>query len=164
VGELLARQLAEEGARLTVTDIDPGKRAVAEELGARWVEPEGAQRHECDIVAPCALGATLTSDEVAALRCRMVVGAANNQLAGDGVAEELAARGIAWVPDFVANAGGLIYAVSQTRDGVSPEAALQRVEGLGETALDVLQRAQDDGTTTLAAAIRIADERIAATG
>jgi leucine dehydrogenase len=162
VGELAARGLAAEGARLTVTDVDDAKRAIAEELGARWVAPEGAQRHECDVVAPCALGATLTSEEVAALRCRIVVGAANNQLAGDGVAAELAARGIAWVPDFVANAGGLLYAVTLSRDGVSPDQALERVEGLGDTALEVLRRAEADGTTTLEAAIRIADERIAA--
>jgi leucine dehydrogenase len=158
----VARGLAHAGARLTVTDVDDGKRALADELGARWVEPEGAQRHECDVVAPCALGATLTSEEVAALRCRLVVGAANNQLAGDGVAAELAARGIAWVPDFLANAGGLLYAVSLTREGLTPEQALERVGGLGDTAAEVLRRADADGTTTLAAAIRIADERIAA--
>jgi len=161
VGELVARGLHDAGARLIVTDVDAGKRALADELGARWVDPEGAQRHECDVLSPCALGATLTSEEVAALRCRLVVGAANNQLAGDGVAAELAARGIAWVPDFLANAGGLLYAVSLSREDLTPEQALERVEGLGETAAEVLRRADAEGTTTLEAAIRVADERIA---
>jgi leucine dehydrogenase len=162
VGELLARRLAEAGARLTVTDVDPGRRAVAAELGAAWIEPEGAQRHPCDILAPCALGATLTAAEVAALSCRLVVGAANNQLANDGVAADLEARGIVWVPDFVANAGGLLYAVSVSRDALSTADAVALVERLGDTALEVVRRAAAERTTTLAAAIRIADERIAA--
>jgi leucine dehydrogenase len=146
-----------------VTDIDTAKRGLAGELGARWVEPEGAQRHECDVLSPCALGATLTSAEVAALRCRLVVGAANNQLAGDGVAAELAARGIVWVPDFLANAGGLLYAVTLSREGLTPAEALARVEGLGETASEVLRRAEAENTTTLEAANRVADERIQST-
>src|SRR5205085_2577332 len=97
-----------------------------------------------------------------ALRCRLVVGAANNQLAGDDAADRLAARGIAWVPDFVANAGGLLYAVSVGRDGLTRESALARVEALGDTALEVLRRAAEERTSTLAAANAVADERLAA--
>ncbi len=155
VGEALARLLAAADARLTVTDIDRGRRAVADELGAAWVEPETAQHTECDVLAPCALGATLTQAEAERMRCRLIAGAANNQLAGDDVADDLAARGIAWVPDFVANAGGLLYAVSVARDGLAPAEALARVETLGDTALEVLRRA--DGTSTLAAANAVAD-------
>jgi leucine dehydrogenase len=161
VGEPLARRLAADGARLAVTDIDPSRRTVAEELGAEWIELDGAQRRECEIVAPCALGATLTQDEAAALRCRLVVGAANNQLAGDGVAAALAARGIAWVPDFVANAGGLLYAVTVGRDRRTREEAFERVERLGDTALEILRRAEVQRITTLEAAVRLADERLA---
>jgi leucine dehydrogenase len=160
VGEALARLLAAAGARLSVTDIDPTRRAVAAELGAAWVEPHTAQHTGCDVLAPCALGATLTHAEAERLRCRVIAGAANNQLAGDDVADALAARGIAWVPDFVANAGGLLYAVSVARDGLTEAEALKRVDTLGDTALEVLRRA--DGTSTLAAAIAVADERLAA--
>jgi leucine dehydrogenase len=163
VGAALARRLAAAGARLSVTDIAPGRRALAGELGAAWVAPETAQRTPCDVLAPCALGATLTPEEVDALRCRLVVGAANNQLAGDDVADRLAARGIAWVPDFVANAGGLLYAVGVGRDGLAPEQALARVEALGDTALEVLRRAAAEGISTLAAANAVADERLGAT-
>jgi leucine dehydrogenase len=159
VGESLARRLTADGAVLAVTDIDASRRALASELGAEWIELEGAQRRDTDILAPCALGATLTSEEVAALSCRLVVGAANNQLAADTVAAELAARGIVWVPDFLANAGGLLFAVSVGRDGLTAEAGYARVEKLGETATAVLRRA--DGGSTLAAAIAIADERLA---
>jgi leucine dehydrogenase len=162
VGEALARLLAAAGARLTVTDIDPGRRAVAEELGAGWVDPATAQHTGCDVLAPCALGATLTHAEAERMPCRVIAGAANNQLAGDDVADALSARGIAWVPDFVANAGGLLYAVSVARDGLPPAEALTRVDALGATALEVLRRAEAEGTSTLAAANAVADARIAA--
>jgi leucine dehydrogenase len=162
VGERLARLLAQDGAQLAVTDIDPARQLVAEELGATWISVDGAQRREAEIVAPCALGATLTTDEVNAMTCRLVVGAANNQLADDSVADTLKARGIAWIPDFVANAGGLLYAVTVGRDERSREEAIAAVEALGDTATQILQRAENDGITTLDAAIRVADERLAA--
>ena len=162
VGELLARRLAAEGALLAVTDIDPAKRAIAGELGAEWVPVEGAQRRESEIVAPCALGATLTAEEVGAMRCRLVVGAANNQLADDTVADTLKHRGIVWVPDFVANAGGLLYAVTVGRDERPREEAIARVEALGDTASEILERAESQGITTLEAATRVADERLGA--
>jgi leucine dehydrogenase len=160
VGERLARRLAAEGAVLALTDIDPAKQAVAEELHADWIPVEGAQRREADVVAPCALGATLTAEEVDAMRCRLVVGAANNQLAEDSVAAALRERGIAWVPDFVANAGGLLYAVTVGRDERPREEAIARVEALGDTAQQILERAETQGITTLEAAIRMADERL----
>jgi leucine dehydrogenase len=162
VGELLARRLAADGATLALTDIDPAKQAIALELRAEWVPVKGAQRRESEIVAPCALGATLTTEEVEAMRCRLVVGAANNQLADDGVAATLRARGIAWVPDFVANAGGLLYAVTVGRDERPREEAIARVEELGNTASQILERAATEGITTLEAAIRVADERLMA--
>jgi len=161
VGERLARRLAAEGASLAVTDIDPARESVARELGAEWIPVEGAQRREADIVAPCALGATLTADEVENLQCRLVAGAANNQLAEDSVAAVLRQRGIAWVPDFVANAGGLLYAVTVGRDERPRDEAIARVEALGDTAEQILQRAETEGVTTLEAAIRMADERLA---
>jgi leucine dehydrogenase len=161
VGELLARRLAHDGAQLAVTDIDPSREAIAEELHAEWIPVEGAQRRECEIVAPCALGATLTTSEVEQMVCKLVVGAANNQLADDSVAATLRGRGIAWVPDFVANAGGLLYAVTVGRDERPREEAIARVEALGDTAKAILERAENQGTTTLEAAIRMADERLA---
>ncbi|MDQ6606295.1 MAG: hypothetical protein M3Z06_07080 [Actinomycetota bacterium] len=164
VGELLARRLAAAGAKLIVTDIDPGRRAVATELGADWIEPEAAQRHDCDILAPCALGATLTAAEVRGMSCRLVVGAANNQLANDDVADILTERGITWVPDFVANGGGLLYAISLRRDQLSEAESLALVRGLGDTAATVLRRAELERVSTLTAATRIADERLGRAG
>jgi leucine dehydrogenase len=160
VGELLARRLAQAGAQLIVTDIDPEQQAVAAEIGAQWVDPEAAQCHDCEILAPCALGATLTADEVRGMTCRLVVGAANNQLASDDVADVLTEQGISWVPDFVANAGGLLYAISIGRDRLSGPDSLALVARLGDTAREVLRRAERERSSTLQAAIGIADERL----
>ncbi|MBO0850960.1 MAG: Glu/Leu/Phe/Val dehydrogenase, partial [Pseudonocardia sp.] len=86
VGERLARALTAAGARLTVTDIDPARRELAAELGARWLGPATAWTADADVLVPAALGGTLTRSLVPALRCRAIVGPANNQIAEDEVA------------------------------------------------------------------------------
>jgi leucine dehydrogenase len=108
VGGRLAELLAEGGARLLLADIDDGRRELADRLGAGWTDPDTALLAEVDVLAPCALGGVLNDRTVPQLRCRAIAGAANNQLADDTVGELLAARGILWVPDFVANAGGVV--------------------------------------------------------
>ena len=92
VGGRLARSLAAAGARLTVTDVAESKRALADELGAAWVEPGEAHLVEADVFVPCGLGGVLTHEVVDALRVRAVVGAANNQLASRDVAGHLTER------------------------------------------------------------------------
>src|SRR5204862_3327013 len=87
VGSLIARMLAEAAARLVVTDVDPTKRELADELGADWIAPEAAIGIEADIVVPAAVGGLLTAAAVAELRCAAIAGPANNQLAADGVAD-----------------------------------------------------------------------------
>jgi leucine dehydrogenase len=104
----LARGLAEAGAELVVADIDEGKRELAAALGAEWADPAAALRARVDVVAPCALGGILDDRSAEELRCRVIAGAANNQLASEGVADLLAAREILWAPDFVASAGGIV--------------------------------------------------------
>ena len=113
------------------------------------------------MVAPCALGAVLDHLTVPELRCRAVAGAANNQLASDDVAALLAERGIAWAPDFVANAGGIInIAVELEPGGYAPERAGERVLAIGDTVRTVLDMAEANDTTTLAAAIELARKRL----
>ena len=165
VGGTLARGLAEAGAALVLADVAPGKRALADELGARWAEPDEALRAEVDVVAPCALGGVLDHAAVPALRCRAIAGAANNQLASDDVAAELHARGILWTPDFVANAGGIInIAVELEPEGYSADRARARVLAIGETVGTVLDIAESSGTTPLAAAQELARRRLAEVG
>jgi leucine dehydrogenase len=162
VGGKLARLLAESGAELTVADVDDGKRALAAELGATWTDPASALTAEVDVVAPCALGGVLDEATVPRLRCAVVAGAANNQLASDAAAVALAERGILWTPDFVANAGGIInISVELEPDGYDAVRAEQRVRGVADTARTVFEHADATGATPLAAAVEIARRRLA---
>lgn len=162
VGGRLARALAAGGARLTVTDVDRSKQALATELGAQWVEPEDAHRVQADLFVPCGLGGALTTRVIDELRVRGVVGAANNQLAHRGAAQQLADRGILWAPDFVANGGGVIYLDAASDAGADLEAIGRRVEAIGDTVTAIFREAAASGTTTLVAAERIAAERLTA--
>ena len=165
VGGKLARMLAEEGATLVVADVDEGKRALADELGARWTDPDSALTAEVDVLAPCALGGVLDDDTVPELECRVVAGAANNQLAADAIAVQLADRGIVWAPDFVANAGGIINISVELEDtGYDAGRAEERVRGVSDTTRMVFEHADATGATTLAAAMEIARRRLAEAG
>ena len=97
---------------------------------------------------------------IAQLRCRAVVGAANNQFADRADAVTLAERGILWAPDFVANAGGVIYLAMATRPGADLESILQRVDDIGDTMRAVYRSASEQGITTLAAAEKLATDRL----
>jgi leucine dehydrogenase len=160
VGSLLGEALHALGARLTVTDVIPEKRAMAERWGARWATPEEALTADADIVSPNALGGLLTDDVVPAIRARLICGAANNQLAHPGVASALSARGITWVPDFVASAGGILHGAATDMFGLSAEAAEFRLVRIAEATRDVLAQASG-GMTTLDAALARAATRLA---
>ncbi|WP_395245897.1 Glu/Leu/Phe/Val dehydrogenase dimerization domain-containing protein [Agromyces sp. MMS24-K17] len=162
VGGRLARRLASEGARLTVTDVAESKRALADELGADWVSPDEVHLVEADVFSPCGLGGVLTHDVVRDLRVRAVVGAANNQLASHDVADALRERGIAWAPDFVANAGGVIHLDLGSTPGVGADELAARLAGIGDAVAAVLRDADASGTTTLEAAERLAAARLEA--
>ena len=161
VGASLANRLHRAGARLTLTDIDPRKRALADDLGAAWVEPEQAVAVPGDVFAPCALGSVLDDDSVERLDVAVVAGAANNQLAHDAIAPRLHERGILWAPDFIANAGGLINVAAEL-EGYDRERVLRGVHAIAATLRAVFARARDEDTTTLAAAEALVAERLAA--
>jgi leucine dehydrogenase len=161
VGAPLAELLARAGAHLLVADIDERRRALADALGAEWTNPDTALTADVDLVAPCALGGVLDEVSVPALRCRAVAGAANNQLAHDGIATLLAARDILWVPDFVVNAGGIInISVELEEGGYGPDRADARVRGIADTVRTILDHADATGATPLAAAMEIARRRL----
>ncbi len=160
VGGELAHRLAAAGARLTVTDRDPEKRAIARRLGAAWVSPDQAVAVPADVLAPCALGGILDHDAVGKLQAPVVAGAANNQLADESVANALQDRGVVWAPDFVINAGGLIAVADELHgfDRVRVEHAIERI---ADTLREIYARAAHDSTNTLTAAERLANERLA---
>ena len=161
VGSRLARRLATDGAVLTVTDTDTTKRDLAVELGATWVDPTDAVDQSADILVPAALGGLLTPATVQRLACRAVVGPANNQLASDDVADLLAARGIIWAPDFVVNAGGVIFGALTDAGSTAPGEAMVRVEAIGTTLREIYAVGRRAAVTPFAAAERLARDRVA---
>ena len=161
VGGDLARRLAAAGAQLTVTDVDHARRALADEIGARWVAPQDILTADCEVLAPCALGGILDHETVPALKARVVAGAANNQLADVAIADLLAAHGVLWVPDFVVNAGGIVNIAVEFAPGGYDEARAEAdVRRIAETVRQVLDESQRDAITPLAAAMAIARRRL----
>ncbi len=160
VGSILAMRLAAEGAVLTVTDVNPAKRTLAEALGATWVEPDVAHTVEGDLFVPAGVGGVLTDRVIDELRVRGVVGPANNQLASRAGAARLGSRGIVWAPDFVVNAGGVIFLSMMNEEHPSAEATRERVDAIGETVAHVFAVARERGITTLEAAEEIALARL----
>lgn len=156
VGEPLARMLADRGAHLLLCDLEEEKAAaLARELDGTVVRAEDAYATECDVYAPCAVGATLNPGTVEELRCALVAGSANNQLDSPRVADRIAQRGITYVPDYIVNAGGAT-ALPMVAEGASEERIRDRVLRVGETVAEILRRASDAGITPAAAA----DERV----
>src|SRR5690606_1007841 len=110
VGRRLAEHLSAAGARVMVSDVDQARvDAVCRAIGASAVPPDEAIGTTCDVFAPCALGGVLNPETIPRLRCRVVAGAANNQLASDSDADLFARHDILYAPDYVANAGGVIH-------------------------------------------------------
>lgn len=161
VGSALAGHLADEGAKLTVADVrQAAVDAAVDQTGAQVVDPAMAHKVECDIFAPCALGAVLRPETIPELQCAAVVGAANNQLGTDADAVLLRDRGILYAPDFVANAGGVIN-IAEEPAGYDRQRAWDRIRTVYDTTEAVFARADAEGITTGEAANRLAEERIA---
>ncbi|MFD9721691.1 Glu/Leu/Phe/Val dehydrogenase [Streptomyces sp. NPDC059076] len=163
VGRRLVGHLVKEGAVVSVYDRDDVaiKKTVTAYPTVRALPGEHALRtSDVDVYAPCALGGSLTEATVRVLRARVVCGAANNQIDGSGVEQVLADRGVLWVPDFVANAGGLIQVVDE-HEGVDFERARARVLDIRNTTRRVLLLAERDGVLPSTAATALAEERIA---
>ncbi|TCQ99055.1 Glu/Leu/Phe/Val dehydrogenase dimerization domain-containing protein [Neorhizobium sp. JUb45] len=160
VGSLLCDLLTKAGASVVATDIDLSKRQAVEQSGAKWVAPETICAQDCDVFMPCALGGILDDRVIADLRCKLVVGAANNQLARPESESLMTQRGIVYIPDFVANAGGLAYSSGIEIHGLSAQASSERlvtrITGALRTAFDM----RDEGLSLTRAAYRIAEDRL----
>jgi leucine dehydrogenase len=135
----------------------------ADELAAEPAESAAILGVECDVLAPCALGGVLDDDTIPRLACKIVAGAANNQLLEDRHGAALHARGILYAPDYVINAGGLINIAQELQPGGYDRGrALAQVEAIGTTLAEVFERAARAGLPTYEVADRVARERIAA--
>ncbi|HEX2090659.1 MAG TPA: Glu/Leu/Phe/Val dehydrogenase [Actinomycetota bacterium] len=160
VGYHLVKHLVEAGASVVVSDVDVDAVGKAvRDFGVDTAEPEKIHAEECDIFAPCAMGGVIRDDTIPNLRCRVVAGAANNQLERLEHGEALATAGILYAPDYVINAGGLIN-VADELQGYNETRARARVQSIYRTLREIFRMARDRRISTAAAADRFAEERI----
>lgn len=163
VGARLVELLSGAGADVLVTDVAAERAAaVAEQVGARLVSPEEALETECDVYSPCATGGTLSAETIPRLRCRVVAGSANNQLATPADADLLHERGILYGPDFVINAGGVFYNGGMEALGWDAERVERALEEIGATLAEIYARSEAEGISTGRAAEALAESRLAA--
>jgi leucine dehydrogenase len=161
VGSVLAERLHEAGAKLVVSDVEGGRSsAIGDRLGAATIPVDQVFGAECDVFAPCATGGVLSAETIPLLRCSIVAGAANNQLAGPQDADRLRAAGILYAPDFVINAGGVIHLAGYETLHSDEPTMTARLAAIADTLTSVFVEADRDGITTEAAAIRLARSRI----
>ncbi|MES2998112.1 MAG: Glu/Leu/Phe/Val dehydrogenase dimerization domain-containing protein [Pseudomonadota bacterium] len=161
VGYNLACRLHKLGAHLTVCDNDEKRvEQCAKELNATTVSPENIYAVKCDIFSPCALGAILNDESIPRLKAAIVAGAANNQLAASKHAELLQSRGILYAPDYVINAGGLIYAYAEYRNRINKKLIERHIQTIYSTLLELFKRASDENKFPLAVANSMAEARL----
>ncbi|HEX2252140.1 MAG TPA: Glu/Leu/Phe/Val dehydrogenase dimerization domain-containing protein [Thermoanaerobaculia bacterium] len=163
VGMWLASYLRDEGCKVFGTDIDAEATAEAQDKhGVEIVGSDEIYDVDCDIFAPCALGAILNDQTIPRLKCQVVAGAANNQLdEEERHGEELGRRGILYAPDFVINAGGLINVYNELTGEYNQERALRMTRSIYLNLMRVFEIAEHQEVTTAEAADRLAEERIA---
>ncbi|MCP3738552.1 branched-chain amino acid dehydrogenase [Rossellomorea sp. BNER] len=156
----MCRHLHDEGANLIVTDIN--KEAVqkaVDEFGAKAVDTNEIYGVDCDIFAPCALGAIINDETIPQIKAKVIAGAANNQLKETTHGDTIHEMGIVYAPDYVINAGGVIN-VADELYGYNRERAMKKVEQVYNNVERVIEIAKRDGIPTYAAADRMAEERI----
>jgi leucine dehydrogenase len=168
VGGYLCDKLHKAGAKLIITDVNQATLdEVAARTGAQVVAPDAIYDVDCDIYAPCALGATLNPDTIKRLKCKAVVGAANNQLATPDIGQALFDAGVIYAPDYLINAGGIINVASEmtaraTGGAYDPQWVEGKLVRLMETLAEVLDRSAAEKRPTHEISDAIAEARIEA--
>mgnify|MGYP001475051014 CR=1 FL=1 len=163
VGASLIEHLLKEGARVIANDINLNTLdSIQKKFDIEVAYGESIYNLDMDIYAPCALGSTVNPETIKLLKCDIIAGAANNQLADeDRDSNLLIQKGILYAPDFLINAGGLINVYSEIK-GYSHEKAINKTKQIYQTTLDILNKAEQEDITSHVAALKIAQERIAA--
>jgi leucine dehydrogenase len=166
VGKLLAELLHEAGAKLFVTTREQAKidKAVAE-LGATAVGQDEIYGIECDVFSPCAIGAIINDKTIEKLKCKIIAGSANNQLAEAKHGDILEEKGILYVPDYVINSGGVINIIDDISGReYSKENAMKNTAKIYDACKKVFEIANRHGIPTYRAADKMAEDRIASVG
>ncbi len=160
VGSRLAECLAEAGASVLIADVDRCRaQAVAAQVHGRALPADDVLKMACDVYAPCAVGGVLSIETASMVRCQVVAGSANNQLAQPEAAEVLRARGILYAPDYVINAGGALALVGVEQLGWGKSDLDAALVQIGLTLREIYRRAEAQGTSTATAADALAEQR-----
>ena len=160
VGYNLAKELRKEGSELIVADMrEELTQRVVKECGAKAVALEDIYSVDCDIFAPCALGAVINDETIEKLTCKIVAGSANNQLEENRHGAILHEKGIRYAPDYVINAGGLIAIYIEAQSGTVKE-AMKEVEGIEQKIDEIIAASKKNNKPTYEIANRLADERV----
>ena len=166
VGQYLIDYLDKEGAKVGVSDIfaDKIKEVKHKFPKVDIVDTNGIYDEAMDIYAPCALGATINDDTLSKLKCAIIAGAANNQLANEAKHGQIVVdKGMIYAPDFLINAGGLINCYSEL-EGYNRDRAMSKTEEIYNTTMNILIRAEQNSMPTYQAANEMAEQRIEAIG
>jgi leucine dehydrogenase len=164
VGTHLVTYLIEEGAVVTVADIDAAKvKYHQEKYGVKVSTPEGILFEECDILAPCALGAIVNDTSIQKIKAKVIAGGANNVLAEARHGDQLRELGILYTPDYVINSGGLMNVFVEL-EGYSPERAFEKTRKVYDNCWKVFEISKAEGIGTHTAADRLAEQRLKTIG
>jgi leucine dehydrogenase len=161
VGEVLVQYLTENGALVTITDINEDRvNQVGAKYGAKIFTGSDLYSADVDVYAPCALGATINDETINRIKASIIAGAANNQLANEAVhGKILKERGVLYAPDFLINAGGVINVYSELVKWTNNQ-VMEKTENIYNTALEIFKLADDNNITTHQAAFSMAQKRI----
>lgn len=164
VGYELCRLLKGAGANLIVTALSKASiDRVVNDIGAEAVAPDEIYGVECDIFAPCALGAIINDFTIDKLKCKIIAGAANNQLKENKHGDILQEKGILYIPDYIINAGGVIN-VYEEFVGYDKNKALDKAGRIFDTVKEIIDISKNEGIPTYKAADKLAENRIAKIG
>lgn len=164
VGSHLVDYLVKEGAVVTVADIDAERvKLTCDKHDLKALDPNKVVTSDCDVFAPCALGAVINDNTLDKLSCQIIAGGANNQLAESRHGEALKERGILYAPDYVINAGGLMNVFVEL-EGYSAERAIEKTTQVYDNMMQVFEIADAEDIATHLAANRLAEKRIKVIG
>jgi len=166
VGEHLVKHLAEEGAIISICDINEEKlKEVAKKYKATVIGLNDIYTVDMDIYAPCALGATVNDDTIGKLKCSIIAGSANNQLADESVhGEMLMKKGIIYAPDYVVNSGGVINVYCEHLGNYNKARSMMMIEKVYNVTTEIFRTAKAENIPTYLAANKLAEKRIEAVG
>jgi len=161
VGQHLVDKLADEGARITVTDVRYDQLKIVQDRhpGVEVVRPEEVLGLDCFVLSPCAVGRILNDETIPELRCKVVAGSASDVLERPEHADALAERGILYAPDFVIG-GAELYQTEAELGGVPHERLIEEAKRVYDVMARIVTRAKKEGTTPYRVAVAAAARRV----